>query len=144
MLAAPVAGLPAPAPGVAPRAAPVRVVRTVGAFATRFTALADGDAPALGFVEIAADLTAGGTLSRLAGWAEVWELHVAEEHRRRGIGTLLLAHAADWLRLAGARLLRTEVAPHEDGADAELRFLHRHGFVELTRTTRGWRQPDPS
>lgn len=138
VLAAPVADLP-----TAPAAPPVpdlRVARVVGGFATRFVALTADDAVA-GFVEVAADLTAGGTLSRLDGWADVWELHVAEAHRRQGIGTWLLAHAADWLRLAGARVLRTEVAPLEEGAAAELAFLRRHGFRELTRTTRGWSQP---
>ena len=140
-LLAPVDGLPAlPA---APPSPGLRVQRVLGGFATRFVA-ADGDDAVAGFIEIAADLTAGGTLSRLAGWADVWNLHVAEAHRRAGVGTWLLAHAADWLRLAGARVLRTEIAPLDDGAAAELAFLHRHGFRDVTRTTRGWRQPDPS
>ena len=53
----------------------------------------------VGFVDLATDMTSGGTLSRLAGWGELDTLWVEEAHRRRGIGTWLIGHAADWLRL---------------------------------------------
>jgi GNAT superfamily N-acetyltransferase len=82
------------------------------------------------------DLTAGGTRSRLAGWADVWELHVDVAHRRRGIGTWLVGHAADRLRLARADRVLAYAVP--DGDDGELPFLQAMGFRELTRTRRGW------
>jgi hypothetical protein len=62
--------------------------RTMGAQATRFESAA-------GYVELQTDLTAGGTRSRLAGWAEVWD--------QRGEWP---GEASEWLRLAGVwRLL---------------------------------------
>jgi len=82
VLAADVADLPhggpAPVDGLTLR-------RALGGHATRFTALLDGRP--VGIYEVQTDLTAGGSLSRLAGWADVWELHVDEALRRRGIGT---------------------------------------------------------
>jgi GNAT superfamily N-acetyltransferase len=110
----------------------------LGGRGTRLTAVLDGQV--VGIHEVQTDLTAGGTRSRLAGWAEVWELDVDAAHRRRGIGTWLVAHAADRLRLARADRLLTYVAPDED--DGELPFLQTMGFRELTRTSRGWlREP---
>lgn len=49
------------------------------------------------------DLTQGGTRSRLQGWADGWELWTAPEHRRRGIATWLLGHAADRMRFVDVR-----------------------------------------
>jgi len=40
--------------------------------------------PSPRFIEVDADMTSGGSLSRLAGWADVGNLHVAEGLRRRG------------------------------------------------------------
>jgi GNAT superfamily N-acetyltransferase len=106
----------------------------LGGHAVRHEAVRDGRVD--GFVEIAADLTHGGTLSRLAGWADVWELHVEPEYRRRGIGRWLLGVAADRLRLARAeRVLACGTPESEEHA-----FLAAHGFVELTRTARWWRR----
>jgi GNAT superfamily N-acetyltransferase len=135
ILVADVADLPRPGdppvPGLELRTA-------LGARGTRLTAVLDGQV--VGIHEVQSDLTAGGTRSRLAGWAEVWELAVDAAHRRRGIGTWLVAHAADRLRLARADRLLTYVIPDED--DGELPFLQAMGFRELTRTRRGWlREP---
>ena len=122
----PSAGVP-PVKGVAVR-------RALGGHATRFTALLDDRVA--GFFEVQADLTAGGALSRLAGWADVWELHVEPDLRRRGIATWLVGHGADWLRLARAERLLDYVALGED--DAHLAFATALGFRELTRARRGW------
>jgi GNAT superfamily N-acetyltransferase len=135
ILVADVAELPragdAPVPGLELRTA-------LGGRGTRFTALLDG--AVVGIHEVQTDLTAGGTRSRLAGWADVWDLHVDAAHRRRGIGTWLVGHAADRLRLARADRLLAYAVPGED--DGELPFLQRMGFRELTRTRRGWlREP---
>jgi GNAT superfamily N-acetyltransferase len=118
-------------------AAPVdgmTVRRALGGHATRFSALLDGRVA--GIYEVEADLTAGGTLSRLAGWADVWELHIDETLRRRGVATWLVGHAADWLRLARVERLLDYVIVGE--GDAHLAFLGALGFRELTRTRRGW------
>jgi GNAT superfamily N-acetyltransferase len=89
----------------------------------------------VGFVLLATDLTNGGTLSRLAGWGEIDTLCVGAEHRRQGVATWLLGHAADWLRLGrGDRLF----AYCEAGQDDLLGFAVRAGFRELARTERGW------
>jgi ribosomal protein S18 acetylase RimI-like enzyme len=104
----------------------------LGGHAPRLNAVLDGQV--VGFCEVQADLTAGGTLSRLAGWADVWELHVDPDHRRRGIGTWLVGQAADRLRLARAERVLAYAAPDGD----ELGFLLTTGWRELTRTRRGW------
>ena len=118
---------PAPLDGLAIR-------RELGINGTRFAAVL-GDAT-IGYVEVASDLTSGGALARYAGWADIGNLCVDEPFRRRGIGTWLFGHAADWLRLGRV----TQLLAYEDAAgDAEERaFLERAGFRELTRTQRGW------
>ena len=132
VLVADVADLPR---GGAPPLAGLTVRRTLGAHATRFTALLDGRT--VGIAEVQADLTAGGALSRLAGWADVWDLQVDEALRRRGVATWLLGHAADWLRLG-----RVERLLHDAARDDELAFATALGFRVLTRTRRPWqRQP---
>jgi GNAT superfamily N-acetyltransferase len=110
--------------------------REVGRFGTQFSAFLDGER--VGYVDVEVDQTAGGTRSRFAGWSDVGNLHVAEEHRRRGIGTWLLAHAADWLRLGGIERLVDYAFPEQQDV---LGFLAANGFRELTRTERGWRKP---
>jgi ribosomal protein S18 acetylase RimI-like enzyme len=89
----------------------------------------------VGFVEVQSDLTEGGTLSRLAGWGEMWNAEVEEELRRRGIGSWLYGQAAEWLRLGGVTRLIDSVADDEPEL---LTFLQAIGFRELTRTARGW------
>jgi GNAT superfamily N-acetyltransferase len=116
----------APLPGLAVR-------REVGQFGTQFTALLRDER--VGLVDVEVDHTAGGTRSRLAGWSDLGNLHVAEELRRKGIGTWLLAHAADWLRLGRIDRL---VDYAEPGQHDLLGFLGANGFRELTRTERGW------
>lgn len=115
-----------PVPGLSVR-------REVGYQATRFAAVLGGEV--VGYVHVRADLTAGGALGRLAGWADLWELTVEEPWRRRGIATWLLAEVAGWLRLAGAHRLIDQAWPHETD---RLGFLAARGFAELTRTQRGW------
>jgi GNAT superfamily N-acetyltransferase len=107
--------------------------REVGRFGTQFTALLEGER--VGFLDVDVDQTAGGTRSRLAGWSDVGDLCVVEDHRRRGIGTWLLGHAADWLRLGRVERLVDYAGSEEDGL---LAFLDSVGFRELSRTERGW------
>jgi GNAT superfamily N-acetyltransferase len=101
--------------------------------ATRFSAVLDGER--VGFVDLATDLTNGGSLSRLAGWGELDTLWVDEAHRRRGIGTWLLGCAGDWLRLGHDDRFIAYALPDQTG---ELAFLTGAGFRELIRSECGW------
>jgi GNAT superfamily N-acetyltransferase len=133
VLAAAVDDLPrggcAPEPGLELRVA-------LGGHATRFSAVRDG--VVVGMYEADTDLTEGGTRSRLAGWADGWELWTAPEHRRRGIAKWLLGHAADRMRFAGVRRVLDCAILAPDPPDGTYAFLRHVGFHELTRTTRGW------
>jgi GNAT superfamily N-acetyltransferase len=100
---------------------------------TRFSAALDGEL--VGFVDLLTDLTNGGTLSRLAGWGELDSLWVDEAHRRRGVATWLIGHAADWLRLGHADRLIAYCLPEQ--ADV-LAFATCVGWRELVRTEHGW------
>jgi GNAT superfamily N-acetyltransferase len=93
------------------------------------------DGEVIGFVDLLTDLTIGGTLSRLAGWGEIDSLWVDEAHRRCGIASWLIGHAADWLRLGRADRLLAYCLP----AQTDVLELARHvGLRELIRTERGW------
>ena len=88
MLVARVEDLPAPHE---PPIEGLTVGREVGFQATRFAARLDGEV--VGYVHVRADMTAGGALGRLAGWADLWELTVQDLWRRRGVATWLLARS---------------------------------------------------
>jgi GNAT superfamily N-acetyltransferase len=130
VVAAAVADLPQAG---APPADELAVRRVVGRNGTAFEAVR-GEEP-VGLFELRSDVTTGGALSRLAGWGEVWNLHVDEGLRRRGVGSWLVGHGANWLRLGEVRML---LAEHEAGNEAGAAFLRAVGFRELTRTERGW------
>jgi GNAT superfamily N-acetyltransferase len=106
---------------------------------TRLSAVLDGQVIGYIEVEIVAD---GERQPRRGGWADVGNLHVAGDYRRRGVATWLLGHAAGWLGLAQVtRLL--DYAPLETGPggpdDVGYRaFLAASHFTELARTRRGW------
>ena len=116
---------PPPMPGLIAR-------RTLGVNGTRIWALVEDEV--LGFIEVDTNLGEGNRAAGITAWADVGNLQVGEPYRRVGIGTWLVAQAADWLRLAGVERLI-------DYADAEDRqaisFLLSNGFRELTRTIRG-------
>lgn len=109
--------------------------RSVGINGTRLSAELGGTV--IGYIEVET-LAAGERLPRHGGWADVGNLRVTEQYRRRGVATWLLGQAADWLDLGQvARLLN--YASLEDSGDASYRaFLAGAGFRELTRTQRGW------
>ncbi len=108
------------------------VTRTVGATGVRFSAVLDGEA--IGMIEVEMRTQSDGRLRQL-GWADIGNLCVNEQHRRRGIASWLLGIAADWLRLGGIERLLTYAWPEQKG---ELAFVTLHGFSELVRTERGW------
>lgn len=109
--------------------------RRLHVFGAAFTAML-GDRE-IGLLEIDDDFTRHGTMLRNDGWADISNVHVAEEFRRRGVATWLLGHAAAWLRLGGSRNLISYLSEDELGSAAHEWSL-ANGFVELNRTGRGW------
>ena len=125
-----------PSPGPAPIEGLV-LQRELGNMATRFAARLEGEV--LGFLHVRDDLTRGGSMSRLTGWSDMWELYVEPGHRSRGIGTWLVEQAVDWLRLG--RTERILVTLSGDDVEAGVdRFLARFGWRAIGRTRRGWKR----
>ena len=101
---------------------------------TRFSAVLGDDLA--GYVEV--DLREdAGRLPRHPGWADIGNLHVAEQFRRRGVATWLLAQAAEWLRLARVERVLDYAWPEQEDCTG---FLEKTGFGELTRTKVRWRR----
>jgi GNAT superfamily N-acetyltransferase len=117
--------------------------RSVGMNGTRLTA--DLDEAEIGWVEVELVCEAE-RMPRRGGWADVGNLGVSERYRRRGVATWLLGRAAEWLELAHVDRLLDYASAGQDPSgtdDAGTRaFLQAVGFLELTRTRRGWtREP---
>ncbi|HZT45530.1 MAG TPA: GNAT family N-acetyltransferase [Gaiellaceae bacterium] len=91
----------------------------------------------LGMIEVRGR-TGGGRNPATVAWADVGNLNVRENYRRRGVGTWLVAAAGEWLRLGGFDRLVDYVWPEQEEAQA---FLASVGFRHLTRTERGWQLP---
>jgi GNAT superfamily N-acetyltransferase len=111
--------------------------RALGINGTRLSAVRGDDV--LGYVEVEA-LGDAGSLPRHGGWADIGNLDVVAEHRRHGIGTWLIAQAADWLHLARIDRVLAYAWPEQEDSTA---FLGAVGFRELTRTSRGWVRTPP-
>jgi GNAT superfamily N-acetyltransferase len=131
-----------PAPSEPPLAG-LRVRRSVGLNGTRLSAVCDDQVAGYIEVEIFQD---GERLPRHGRWADIGNLHVADDYRRRGVATWLLAQAAEWLRLAQVgRLLNYAWLEGTDSTgqnyDGYRAFLTASGFRELTRSARGWTRP---
>jgi GNAT superfamily N-acetyltransferase len=114
--------------------------RSVGINGTRLSAVLGGDV--IGYVELEI-FEEGERLPRHGRWADVGNLHVAEPHRRYGVATWLLGQAGDWLRLAQVeRLLDYAWLEGQDETGQSYEdhraFITAVGFIELTRTQRGW------
>jgi GNAT superfamily N-acetyltransferase len=110
------------------------VRREVDNLAVRFSAVLDGHV--IGYVNVHDDLTRGGTLSCLRGWARLHEQFVEPAYRRRGVGSWLVRHAVSWLRLGGAtRILAGWAEEFDAGSQA---FLYQFGWQEIGSTRRGW------
>ena len=129
--------LPRPA---GPPVAGVTARRSVGINGTRVSAVLGQEA--IGYVETEI-FDERERLPRRGGWADLGNLHVAPGYRRRGVATWLLRQVGEWLRLAQVeRLLGYAYAEGRDQAGQDYgdyrAFLAASGFLELTRTRRGW------
>lgn len=120
-----------PRPGEAPVKG-LSLRRSLGINGTRLSAVLRDDV--VGYIEVDT-LEGAERLPRHGGWADVGNLEVFEEYRRRGIATWLVGHAADWLRLARVDRVLDYARPQEQDYTA---FVGTVGFRELTRTQRGW------
>jgi GNAT superfamily N-acetyltransferase len=109
--------------------------RRLHVFGAAFTAML-GDHE-IGLLEVDDDFTRHGSMLRNDGWADISNMAVAPEYRRRGVATWLLGHAAAWLRLGGSRNLMAYLGDDEIGSPLH-EWCLANGFVELNRTRRGW------
>ncbi|AQA22785.1 hypothetical protein BTZ20_0272 [Rhodococcus sp. MTM3W5.2] len=107
-----------------------QIRRSVGERGVRFT-LGDGGTEQ-GRVETIDDCTSGGTLLRLAGWAEVADLLLPPGPRGKACapGTV-----ADWLRMGGVENLFIALAR---GDVEEAEYLEGLGWRQLATVRRGW------
>ncbi len=123
-----------PAPGDPPVDG-LSIVRHMRTFGTRFTAVIDGQEVACS--EGYADLTKGGRLPSLSGWAEISEVRTQEAWRRQGIGTWVMQHLVDWLRLGGCDrcLFPVSSDDEEEGAGP---FYESFGWMPFTRSIKWW------
>jgi GNAT superfamily N-acetyltransferase len=131
LLVAKVDDLPTPA---GPPLRGLELRRTLGTW-PRFAAMLGEER--VGYVEVDTYVGGRSNLSRVADWADIGNLFVREQDRRKGVATWLLGHAAEWLRLGEVSRLVTYATPNEE---AELAFDASVGFRELVRTERGWRR----
>jgi GNAT superfamily N-acetyltransferase len=111
------------------------VRRQVGPLGTAFDAVLDGER--VGTYEVDQDLTRGGTKLAFAGWADECNHWVRQDLRGQGIGTWLVAHAAQWLRLGGTTRVMAYAIEGED-SDRCTAYYARYGLVPINRTVRGW------
>jgi GNAT superfamily N-acetyltransferase len=122
-------------PPTAPPIEGLELARRMGDFAPRFAAELAGES--VGLFDVGSDVTAGGLLPALAGWAELWNLWVEERYRSQGVGSWLVRSAAPYLRLGGCDRMLVTVAVHGERAGAG-RFYERLGLVRLARLDRAW------
>jgi GNAT superfamily N-acetyltransferase len=123
-----------PRPGEQPMAGLVQS-RSLGINGTRISAVRNQQE--IGYIEVSSRDSSPRT-QRAQGWADVGNLKVGEAHRRTGVGTWLLAQAADWLELGGV----TRLLGYAEATDTAFPgFFSRCGFRILTRTIRPLTMP---
>jgi GNAT superfamily N-acetyltransferase len=122
-------------PPPAPPIEGLELARRMCDFAPRFAAELAGES--IGLFDVGSDVTAGGLLPALAGWAEPWNVWVDERHRSQGVGSWLVRSAAPYLRLGGCDRMLVTVAVAGERAGAG-RFYERLGLVRLARLDRAW------
>ncbi|MBP1161705.1 MULTISPECIES: GNAT family N-acetyltransferase [Rhodococcus] len=107
-----------------------QIRRSVGERGVRFT-LGDGGT-GQGRVETIDDCTRGGTLLRLAGWAELADLKLPPDPGARGA---LMGIVADWLRTGGVANLFIALGR---GDVEQMEYLEDLGWRRLATVRRGW------
>jgi GNAT superfamily N-acetyltransferase len=118
-----------PSPGEPPVEG-ASIHRDLGKFSTRFVARLEGRDVA--YVECVADLTQGGQLPALSGWGELSEVETSDAMRNRGLGSWVMRHAVEWLRLSRCSRIVLSVAIDDEEAGAG-RFYRRFGWAPLVR-----------
>ena len=113
----------------------LEIRRSMGRFGTQFSAVLDGQV--ISNCACIADLTQGGRLPAFSGWAELSEIETEGEWRNKGIGSWVLRHAINWLRLAGCDRCVFAVSPDDEEAGAG-RFYRRMGWEPLIREQKEW------
>lgn len=115
----------------------LRLSRSVGINGTRLSACRGDDV--VGYIEVEI-LEESERLGPRGRFADIGNLHVVEGERRRGVGTWLVAQAAEWLRLGRVDRVLDYTSPEDEALYVP--FLSAIGFRVLTRTERGWtREP---
>ncbi len=102
---------------------------------TDLRAVAEGKE--IGCCAVRTDLTNGGEVPALAGWAQIADFEVNEAWRNRGIGTWLLRRAVDWMHLAGCDRVLLAVSEDAEGQRAG-HLYQRFGWDVLAVTERAW------
>jgi GNAT superfamily N-acetyltransferase len=101
-----------------------------------FSALVEGER--VGYCEIDTDLTRGGTLPSLHGWAELSEVFVEESWRRRGIATWLIQHAVAWHRPGGGT--RMILSVEEEDEESAGRLYRGLGWQPFAKQKKVWKR----
>lgn len=109
----------------------VVVGRSVGINGTRCSATINGDL--VGYIEVERLDRPERSVGTV--FADIGNLWVHEDHRRRGIATQLLHYGARWLLQGGAQRLLAYTTPDETDLIA---LLQRSGFEVATNTQCGW------
>jgi GNAT superfamily N-acetyltransferase len=99
--------------------------------------LAELDGAEIGFVEWSPDLSCGGSLPALAGWAELCALRIREEWRGHGVGEWLVRRTVPFLRMVGVSRVVVAMAARHEAAGAG-RFCRRLGWEPVVRLEQGW------
>lgn len=68
--------------------------------------------------------------------AELEDLYVQPDHRRRGVAALLISDSADWALLRGAKHLEVVIAPHGLDVSHLHAYYDKLGFRDEGRTLR--------
>jgi GNAT superfamily N-acetyltransferase len=91
----------------------------------------------VGLVEWAPDLSCGGSLPALSGWAELVTLEVDQAWRGRGIASWLVRRTVPFLRMVGVTRVVVALTAAEE-ADGASRLCRRLGWEPVVRLEQGW------
>ncbi|HEY4026140.1 MAG TPA: GNAT family N-acetyltransferase [Candidatus Dormibacteraeota bacterium] len=91
----------------------------------------------IGFLEWSPDLSCGGSLPALSGWAELCALRIREDWRGRGVGEWLVRRTVPFLRMVGVSRVVVALAARQEEAGAG-RFCRRLGWEPVVRLEQGW------